>query len=1238
MKKSVLTWLSILFIMVLLLAIPVVSLAADFSGIAGPTLVKDEYGTWNYIVNGEVCYDYTLVKYNNAWWHVEGGTLCYDEEIVPYNGKYYYVNDSRVQFGFSGVVWCYHAELGTDYYLIKNGVLDTSAVAFADYDGTTMYFKNGVQCFDNTLVKYNNEWWHVHYGSVCEDQAIIPYNGRNYFVNQGKVQFGFTGVTGASDADYNWNYYNVSAGVATGFANGLTKVDGTWYYYVNGQICYDRTLVKYNGAWWHVENGQLCTASEIVPYNGVNYYVKDGKLQSAFTGIVEAYDPDTGNGIYSITKGVVSGPYTGLVKLNGEWRYVVDGWYNYDRTLVKYNGAWWSVDGSRLTNYEEFVLYNGKMYYTDQGKLQSAFNDVAYAYDPIEERYVYRVVKNGVVDTAFTGTYTTSNGRMYYFRNGLLAEGDTLIKIDGEWLAYLNGKHYDTDPLTVTYNGKEYYVNHGKVYLSTTGVFFAETENGYECVIVKNGVVDRSKQNVANGLVEYGNDLVYIKDGYICTDHTLVKYDGIWYQVEGGVPSDYIAFVPYNGKTYYAWGQVVDFDFTGVESAYSALTGNYETHLVVNGVVDTKVDTSVNGLVKSNGVFVYIKDGAICNDHTLAKYNGEWYRVNEGTVSYTDGIVEYNGKEYYVEDGKVNFGFTGFKRVWDDQEYEYYYVVIRNGVVDRNKQSYADGVAQLGGTLGYFKDGYLANACYLVKYNNQWWYFMGGVVMDEFDIVVSYNGADYYLSNGCIDFSYSGLAYADYYGEDEEYYGLFLIEKGVAVMDLTGYEDGLVEIDGDLCYIKDGQFCMDTTLVKHNGEWWFVDYGKVDTWDELVVEYNGKQYYVKEGKVDFTKTGTIVCRDPDYYYNCYEIVNGVVTKTYEFGAPGLQKINGTWVYFDHDGWVGYASGLVKYNGALWYVRNGMLDTSEAFVNYRGRTYYVDGGKVQTGKSGIISAYNESTWAYECNVVKNGIVDRSVQNYADGLVKVDGTLYYFKGGRICMDRTLVKHEGVWYYVQDGSVNNYWETVVTYNGAQYYVDNGKVQFGTTGPVAAYDENWNLCCYMVEKGVVKSKVTDKPDGLVKIDGVWFCFQGGRLNSRYGFYEYNGEKWFINEGKVDFTEAFIIVSGKEYYVKNGMLQSNYTGNVTLVGSWDNFRYGTWTVEKGVVTKFTPASGYTLGKKDGEFWLFKDGEFASETRLVEYAGSTWYVSNGMLDKEAVSVTIGGKTYGLSNGKVVSGL
>ena len=59
-------------------------------------------------------------------------------------------------------------------------------------------------------------------------------------------------------------------------------------------------------------------------------------------------------------------------------------------------------------------------------------------------------------------------------------------------------------------------------------------------------------------------------------------------------------------------------------------------------------------LVKRDGVWYYVKDGAVCYDTTLIKFNGSWYYVENGKVNFSKTtLVKYNGTWYYVTGGKL---------------------------------------------------------------------------------------------------------------------------------------------------------------------------------------------------------------------------------------------------------------------------------------------------------------------------------------------------------------------------------------------------------------------------------------------------------------------------------------------------------------------------------------------------------------------------------------------------------
>ena len=195
-------------------------------------------------------------------------------------------------------------------------------------------------------------------------------------------------------------------------ANGLTKVNGTWYYLNNGNPDTNYTgLVQYNGSWFYVQKGELkWGVKTLVKYNGTWYYVNNS---------------------------TVDWNYTGLVKYNGSWYYVQKGTLKWgEETLVKYNGTWFYVKNSTVDwNYTGLVKYNGSWFYVQKGQLNWGVKTLTQYYK------TWYYVNNSKLDWNYTGL-CEYNGKWYYIQKGVLKWG-------------YNGK--------VVYNGKTYTVKNSTV-------------------------------------------------------------------------------------------------------------------------------------------------------------------------------------------------------------------------------------------------------------------------------------------------------------------------------------------------------------------------------------------------------------------------------------------------------------------------------------------------------------------------------------------------------------------------------------------------------------------------------------------------------------------------------------------------------------------------------------------------------------------------------------------------------
>jgi hypothetical protein len=104
-------------------------------------------------------------------------------------------------------------------------------------------------------------------------------------------------------------------------------------------------------------------------------------------------------------------------------------------------------------------------------------------------------------------------------------------------------------------------------------------------------------------------------------------------------------------------------------------------------------------------------------------------------------------------------------------------------------------------------------------------------------------------------------------------------------------------------------------------------------------------------------------------------------------------------------------------------------------------------------------------------------------------------------------TLVKQNGIWYYVKNGAVC-YDTSLVKFNNEWYYVKNGTVQ-------------------MSANGLVKSG-----------SGTWYYIQNGICPDYEGFVSFSGQKYYVWDGVVQTTiSGAVEVNGNTYYLKNGVL-----------------------------------------------------------------------------------------------------
>ena len=220
----------------------------------------------------------------------------------------------------------------------------------------------------------------------------------------------------------------------------------------------------------------------------------------------------------------------------------------------------------------------------------------------ILDNKVWYLLKDGTVDTSYTGMGTADTDNWCYFVNGV------------ESFTYTGLGHNEA--------GWWYYKN-GKLDWNYTGL----------------------------GKNEYGT--WYFQNGAIDFNYTgFGKSEGVWYYISGGHTSDYtgIGTADTDNWCYFTNG-VEDLHYTGM--ANNEFGWWY--------YIDGKISWNYTGLGNNEFGWWYYHDGNIDFNYCgLVQCGNEWWRIRYGKVetSYT-GMANNEFGWWYVINGRVDFSYTG---------------------------------------------------------------------------------------------------------------------------------------------------------------------------------------------------------------------------------------------------------------------------------------------------------------------------------------------------------------------------------------------------------------------------------------------------------------------------------------------------------------------------------------------------------------------------------------------------
>lgn len=245
-----------------------------------------------------------------------------------------------------------------NWYMYKNGTIDTSYTGLASNENGWWYVRNGAIDWNYTGFAQNaNGWWYVRNGGIDWNYTSVEFTGSEWwYVKNGEVDWDYTGV--AQNANGWW--YIKNGKVDWGYTGLASNANG-WWYIRDGGVDWNYTgFAENENGLWYVRGGGIDWNYTSVEYTGTVWlYIENGGVNWNYTGLAS-----NANGWWYIKNGQVDWGHTGLESNANGWWYVKNGGIDWDFTGVVQNAyGWWYINGGGVDwNYTGSVKYNGKTY------------------------------------------------------------------------------------------------------------------------------------------------------------------------------------------------------------------------------------------------------------------------------------------------------------------------------------------------------------------------------------------------------------------------------------------------------------------------------------------------------------------------------------------------------------------------------------------------------------------------------------------------------------------------------------------------------------------------------------------------------------------------------------------------------------------------------------------------------------------------------------------------------------
>ena len=478
-----------------------------------------------YFVNGKMQKDCAFSYENGNYVSGSDGRVL----ALPYNGwtevdgHWYFVSNETIVKDTAFTV-------GKSTYLFNsNGAMMTSEVSWTE-NGCFAADKNGIILKNAWLKTADGNWMYF-------DTNGKAVNGRQTINGKTYTFYNFILKANRSATVNGKTYIVTSNGTLKEItSNGWAKVDGYWYYFINGNAVTSNIIQIGNGLYGFDSNGRMYEDQEFSKFDYPNNYLysENNTYYRAGAGgklIVNDTYQENGNVYYY---GADGSAYNGYQQVNGITWFFINGKQQKDASFCDSDGKWYAADskGTLFTlEANKWKQINGYYYYVQNGTVLkdtvALINGSYYGFDSNGRMYSNQTFTDASGNTYHASAngallrnrwYSDSTGKYYFDARGIGFEGVHLI--DGERYTFTHGK--------VSYKPAWQKDSKGWWYRHADGSY---TKNGWEKI---------------NGKYYYFNGSGYMVTGW-------QKLNGKWYYFEADGSMAGKGWHKIGGKWYYMY-------------------------------------------------------------------------------------------------------------------------------------------------------------------------------------------------------------------------------------------------------------------------------------------------------------------------------------------------------------------------------------------------------------------------------------------------------------------------------------------------------------------------------------------------------------------------------------------------------------------------------------------------------------------------------------------------------------